>query len=455
MEPPTTDAGTRPGPLPRPPAPPGGRPGPRRLRRRPKDGHIAGVCAGVAEYFNVDPVIVRIAAVVLAFSGSGVIAYILAWIFVPEAKFWEPNANRGTVDRRDRGTQIFGIVLLALALSVIWGDWWSPAGRWFLPMGLVALGGWLLLRGDPEEDDDVTLHNPRPDGPTAPWAGTPTATTATTPMPTAPAGPEAGDEDPPIEDGDAPADADTTEVDPAYGAGAWGWGAGDGGPPSRPPWDVEDGAAPNGTPHTHRRRRLVGPVVFGALLIWAGAAWLLGVSPQSVLAVGLCIIGLGFVLGAFVGGTRSLILPAIVVGTALALTATIDIPLSGPIGDRTWRPQGVEDVAGRYELSIGEGTLDLRNLDVPEGDEVTIEATVGVGHLLVEVPEGLAVDVQTDVGAGDSVVFGVGQDGLGVTSVRHDDTGATGGTLVLELQVGLGQVEVVRVDPPDDGDTLR
>ena len=144
-----TDVGPGPTPgAPRLPVPHRG-PGPRRLRRRPDEGHIAGVCAGVAEYFNVDPVIVRIAAVVLAFSGPGICAYMLAWIFVPEAHGPIPyGAPQAPIDRKDRGTQIFGIVLLVLAVSVIWGDWWSPARRWLFPLGLMRLGGWLLLRRD-------------------------------------------------------------------------------------------------------------------------------------------------------------------------------------------------------------------------------------------------------------------------------------------------------------------
>ncbi|MGQ0832286.1 MAG: PspC domain-containing protein, partial [Microthrixaceae bacterium] len=66
-------------PTPAAPPPPFGTRRPRELRRRPDEGHIAGVCAGVAEYFNIDPVIVRIATVVLAFSGTGLFAYLLAW----------------------------------------------------------------------------------------------------------------------------------------------------------------------------------------------------------------------------------------------------------------------------------------------------------------------------------------------------------------------------------------
>ncbi len=46
---------------------------------------IAGVCGGLAEYFDIDPVIVRVLALVLLFgAGSGLLAYILLWIVVPE-----------------------------------------------------------------------------------------------------------------------------------------------------------------------------------------------------------------------------------------------------------------------------------------------------------------------------------------------------------------------------------
>lgn len=44
---------------------------------------IDGVCAGIAEYFNIDPTLVRLGAVVLGLSGSGVLAYIIAACIVP------------------------------------------------------------------------------------------------------------------------------------------------------------------------------------------------------------------------------------------------------------------------------------------------------------------------------------------------------------------------------------
>ncbi len=46
---------------------------------------IAGVCGGLAEYFGIDPTLVRIAAVVLALAnGVGLLAYLVLWIVVPE-----------------------------------------------------------------------------------------------------------------------------------------------------------------------------------------------------------------------------------------------------------------------------------------------------------------------------------------------------------------------------------
>lgn len=45
---------------------------------------ICGVCGGIADYFNVDPTLVRLAAVVLAFGwGSGLLAYVVGAIIIP------------------------------------------------------------------------------------------------------------------------------------------------------------------------------------------------------------------------------------------------------------------------------------------------------------------------------------------------------------------------------------
>ncbi|KKS18821.1 MAG: Phage shock protein C, PspC [Parcubacteria group bacterium GW2011_GWC1_41_7] len=57
---------------------------PKRLYRSKKDRVIAGVCAGIADYFDVDPVIVRILFVLFAlWGGSGILLYIIAIFVIP------------------------------------------------------------------------------------------------------------------------------------------------------------------------------------------------------------------------------------------------------------------------------------------------------------------------------------------------------------------------------------
>jgi phage shock protein PspC (stress-responsive transcriptional regulator) len=59
----------------------------RQLTRRRDDRMLGGVCSGVADYLGIDPTLVRVAAVVGAiFSfGAVLVAYIAAWVLMPEA----------------------------------------------------------------------------------------------------------------------------------------------------------------------------------------------------------------------------------------------------------------------------------------------------------------------------------------------------------------------------------
>lgn len=58
-----------------------------RLLRNPYDKMIGGVCSGIAQYFDIDTVFIRLIMAVLFFSfGIGLIAYIIAWVVIPAAK---------------------------------------------------------------------------------------------------------------------------------------------------------------------------------------------------------------------------------------------------------------------------------------------------------------------------------------------------------------------------------
>lgn len=60
----------------------------KKLYKSNRNKMIDGVCGGLAEYFGIDPTVVRLAVVVLSLMGfSGVIAYILAAIIIPRAPY--------------------------------------------------------------------------------------------------------------------------------------------------------------------------------------------------------------------------------------------------------------------------------------------------------------------------------------------------------------------------------
>ncbi|NMC45943.1 MAG: PspC domain-containing protein [Chloroflexi bacterium] len=67
----------------------------KRLYRSRKDRMIAGVCAGLGDYLQIDPTIVRIIFIALVFAGlGGVVVYFILWIVTPE----EPLPGDTTID---------------------------------------------------------------------------------------------------------------------------------------------------------------------------------------------------------------------------------------------------------------------------------------------------------------------------------------------------------------------
>jgi phage shock protein C len=67
----------------------------KRLYRSTSDKKIAGVCGGLADYFKIDPTIIRVIFVVLLLPGGfpGLLPYVILWIVVP----YKPLPNRSNV----------------------------------------------------------------------------------------------------------------------------------------------------------------------------------------------------------------------------------------------------------------------------------------------------------------------------------------------------------------------
>ena len=154
----------------------------KKLYRSNKDKMLGGVAGGLADYFSIDPTLVRILFVVSLFvGGAGVIAYIILWIVVPEEPFAFATPNQAseknmdetagtssdergstiaddtkwqnqqqyyqavTGQRRKRGS-VFGMILIIVGVLVLlsnfvprihFGDFWS--------LILIAIGIGLLI----------------------------------------------------------------------------------------------------------------------------------------------------------------------------------------------------------------------------------------------------------------------------------------------------------------------
>ncbi len=66
---------------------------PKRLTRNPRGAVLGGVAGGFADYFNIDPVIARLAFILLCFlNGIGLIVYIVSWIIIPREGVGDPAA---------------------------------------------------------------------------------------------------------------------------------------------------------------------------------------------------------------------------------------------------------------------------------------------------------------------------------------------------------------------------
>ena len=202
------------------------------------------------------------------------------------------------------------------------------------------------------------------------------------------------------------------------------------------------------TPTTAKRMPMP-QIVGGGVLVLIGLLWLLertgviDISVTAVLGLATMVTGIALMLLARDGAHGGLI----VFGTLLAVVTLVTAAapfegFQGGVGDRTFVVNSVDDIRSDYNLAMGKLTIDLRQVDdLAAATEVT--ASVGTGELIVRVPQGTDVSVDARVGAGQLVIFDRVLDGVGV-----DETYATPGfdgsgeSLSLDLQMFTGRVVV-------------
>ena len=317
-----------------------------RPSRRQGDRKIAGVAAAIARRYDIDPVLVRIAFVVAAFYGVGVLLYLAAWVTLPTDPRDPPT---GLLTRQGGG--VHPVVLIAAIVAGLAGAGSLLSGDPGVLVGLAVLGGLLYL-----------LHQNRSERglDAAAVAGVGGAASGGTGGAGGPVG--------------APVAAGSVAVAHPLGGAP--------GTPSTPPawdplgaapfaWDLpEPGPAPGPPPLPGRRRSVLTPATIGLALLAGGVTGALVLAGHGLgglrLVVGamLAVVGIGLVLGAFRHSGRGLIAVAIPLVLVSYLATINPVRHWQGAGELHAAPATLDDIAPSYQRTLGVITLDLRGLNL-------------------------------------------------------------------------------------------
>ena len=392
----------------------------RELRRSRDDRVVAGVAAGIGRYFDLDPVIVRIAFIVLSvFGGSGVILYLVAWLVIAKEGEDESAAGRALKGSdRPRGRGVIAALLLLAAIFMVTGPvlWFADFGfgdGLFFPLLLVAAGVALLLWPEDEGWSAIRPRRVSDDPPAASGHPTPSDVGVISSTELVPRT-------------DALTDS---EIPP---------------PPFEPPVDTD--ADRRGQ---SRRSFPVTTLTMAVLLVMTGGAVLLGrldvvdLRPVTYLAAVLVVLGLGLIVAAFVGRARGLIALGILILPFLWFATVVDIEWWSGVGEDVVVVDDPGELAAVYHHGIGRLVVDLRDLDLA-GETAELEVGLTIGEVVVFVPDDLEVQVDLDGRIGEVSVKRPGRDliddGLDIaidTTLPGDN-----GVLMLDLDVGIGAARV-------------
>jgi hypothetical protein len=200
-------------------------------------------------------------------------------------------------------------------------------------------------------------------------------------------------------------------------------------------------------------RSRLGLVTLSLTLLSVGTLAIIGLASGGVpaaayFAAALAAVGVGLLMGAWVGRARWLIFPGILLSLALAVSSVA--PRFGPIeaggGDIRWSPTSFAEISDRYTHGAGTLELDLSQVDFT-GHTKVITVHLNLGDARIMLPSKVDATVNAKVDTGDVRIF---EDRWsGVNNAEHTITdngtdGPGGGRLVINIKVNLGSVEVNR-----------
>jgi phage shock protein C len=134
-----------------------------KLTRSNTDKMVAGVCGGLADYLEIDPVLVRLAFIILFFaSGIGFLIYLILWIVMPEeedgdigdSEVIQKNLNEFGESVQSGAKQLgkpatLGFILILLGVYFLFNEiglfhWINSAVFW--PLVIIGIGVYMLIR---------------------------------------------------------------------------------------------------------------------------------------------------------------------------------------------------------------------------------------------------------------------------------------------------------------------
>jgi len=369
----------------------------RRVYRSRHDRMIGGVCGGLAEYFQIDPTLVRIAAVVLFFSGPGFILYPAAWILIPKRPVGYGPQPRSGAQTSDRMVGVvLGIAAIALVVSL------TASNMSLFAIALIGGGIWLL-------SEKTAANSVAVDERTGPAPSSYTA----------------------------PSQYAQTSYQRPYAAPNDNYGV-----PYVP-------APPRG-PQKITRVVLASIGLLAVIAIAAATVGLSILGPGWFMGTALVIIAVGVLLGQINGGgARGLIPIALLTAILLVPAAAVDGLVANGVGEVTFTPETLTEIEGSYEHGIGKLKLDFSEVDFA-GESKTVDVDLGVGEVIVIVSETTGGTAEIKNNAGEvsqvwdesqaSTVEGVDLSTQTLTLPGDD------GTLILDIELGVGSVELIVAD---------
>src|SRR3954451_21659904 len=153
-------------------------------------------------------------------------------------------------------------------------------------------------------------------------------------------------------------------------------------------------------------RRLV--MVLGALVLTflaaAGGFWGFAIGGGVATALIVIVLGAMLAIGAFTGGARWLLVPAIALSLGAGVAAAANLDVRGGAGERIYKPASSDTLRPEYRLGAGRLRLDLRDTRFTPGT-YRVHMNVGVGQAEVLVPDGICVSSTAHIAAGATTVF--------------------------------------------------